>query len=433
MPIASSNTARGKSRSPAPPPPSRSFLPPSHYAAAAGYSSSKSANAPSSLDELSKAEPQANQAVNCSQYDDFMPMSQHSPGTSSPESFSEYKLPKDTRFSFIAEARIISPRNSQREKRQSTLTGLPNIETQLLPSLRDTIDRMTRPPSRPPPSQPNQTDASAHRGRPPDPADVVSVHDPRQMRSHHPTTEVDWMTDAPEITLSSHSNDTPPLVASTPKLKAPSYSALKSSLRTPTPKLPPPDNAITHTPVQHASGGSLRSVKSFLGRKISFTTPPSSPAFVTNRSQTPRKSSLKVCINPSSLYIRCSSSNRLQVRRIHQLPEASTSSTPPYLSHLHNNQQNPTSLWSHQYHLTRRPPNQIRKLGRTSQAYRVLKPGSTRLLSNPRRVRTIRTSRTDTSDTRGTSENSPWQTPKFYHRVPVQKVKWSQGGCGIQV
>jgi hypothetical protein len=294
MPIASSSTARGKSRSPAPPPPPRPFLPPSHYAAAAGYSSSKTAKAPSSLDELNKAEPQTYQAVDYSQYDDFMPISQHSPETSSPDSSSEYKLPKDTRFSFIAEARIISPRSSQREKRQSTLAGLPNIEAQLLPSLRDTIDRMTRSPSRPP-SQQNQTDASAHRGRPPDPADVISVHDPRQMRSH-PAPEIDWMTDAPEITLSSHSNDTPPLVASTPKLKAPSYSALKSSLRTPTPKLPPPDNAITHTPVQHASGGSLRSVKSFLGRKISFTTPPSSPAFMTNRSQTPRKSSLKVCI-----------------------------------------------------------------------------------------------------------------------------------------
>lgn len=299
-----SNAARGKSRSPAPPPPSRPFLPPSHYAAAAGYSSSKPAKAPSSLDELNKAEPQTYQAVDYSQYDNFMPMSQHSPERSSPDSSSEYKLPRDTRFSFIAEARIISPRNSQREKRQSTLTGLPNIETQLLPSLRDTIDRMTRPPSRPPPSQTNQTDASAHRGRPPDPADVISLHDSRQMRSHHPAPEIDWMSDAPEITLSSHSNDTPPLVASTPKLKAPSHSPLKSSLRTPTPKLSPPDNAITHTPVQHASGGSLRSVKSFLGRKISFTTPPSSPAFVTNRSQTPRKSSLKVCImHPLFLFV----------------------------------------------------------------------------------------------------------------------------------
>ena len=315
-----------------PPPPPRSFLPPSHYAAAAGYSSSKPAKAPSSLDELNKAEPQTYQAVDYSQYGDFMPMSQHSPEASSPESSSEYKLPKDTRFSFIAEARIISPRNSQREKRQSTLSGLPNIETQLLPSLRDTIDRMTRPPSRLPPSQPNQTDAnSAHKGRHPDPADVVSVHDPRQMRSHHPTSEVDWMTDAPEITLSSHSNDTPPLVASTPKLKAPSHFALKSSLRTATPKLPPPDNAMAHTPVLAACFWRLHEVcRKFLGRIFSFATPPSLPAFVTNRSQTPRKSSLKVSsiIHPF-FSIRCSSSNRLQVRRIHQLPEVNTNSTPP--------------------------------------------------------------------------------------------------------
>jgi hypothetical protein len=42
----------------------------------------------------------------------------------------------------------LSPKSSIRSRRQSQICGVPLLETQLIPSLRDTIDRMTRLPTR---------------------------------------------------------------------------------------------------------------------------------------------------------------------------------------------------------------------------------------------------------------------------------------------
>ncbi|KAF8870310.1 hypothetical protein CPB85DRAFT_751440 [Mucidula mucida] len=126
---------------PSPRPPN--FLPPSHYAAAGGFAFPQSKNAPTSSADSRDAYPISTEAPD------------------------DVKSGGDKRFTFRS--------NPNRNKRESQLVNLPMVETQLLPSLRDTIDRMTRPPSRVSPStlrvtqprleqSPHRPTTLAHRG-----------------------------------------------------------------------------------------------------------------------------------------------------------------------------------------------------------------------------------------------------------------------------
>ncbi len=108
---------RSKSRSPAPPPESepssrqsRAFLPPSHYAAAAG-------------------------------------LTYHASDTGNPAyATSDIQREARPRTAFDNYGRDYG--NSSASPNGQTQRGIPMLEAQLLPSLRDTISRMTRSPSR---------------------------------------------------------------------------------------------------------------------------------------------------------------------------------------------------------------------------------------------------------------------------------------------
>jgi hypothetical protein len=133
MHLSHSNSGRNKSRSPAPPNspfPSSSrpsnFFPPSHYAAAAGIP--YPTRPPTSQDAMI-SEPSDGKR------DSFVPISYPSQSLSSDSSF-EFKATSLPQYS-------TSP-STPKSKR---LGNIPHLETLLIPSLRDTIDRMTRPPS----------------------------------------------------------------------------------------------------------------------------------------------------------------------------------------------------------------------------------------------------------------------------------------------
>ncbi|KAF9018361.1 hypothetical protein BDZ89DRAFT_351280 [Hymenopellis radicata] len=172
---------------PSPRPPK--FLPPSHYAAAGGFAFPQTKKAHSSSADSR----------------DAYPISTETPD--------DVKSGGDKRFTFRS--------NASRNKRESQLVNLPMVETQLLPSLRDTIDRMTRPPSRASPStlkvaQPRleQSPSHADYSRSPRPRTPLT---PKPSASHPPPEE-------------------PPSTPRTPK------SVLKSALRAPTPKVSEPSS-----------------------------------------------------------------------------------------------------------------------------------------------------------------------------------------------
>ncbi|KAK7028337.1 DH domain-containing protein [Favolaschia claudopus] len=146
MRLARANTTtRNKSRSPLPQSPRpQTFLPPSHYAEAGGLSprprdpnDSQASNSDSGTysDYYNPLDERRSSA--------FMPIS-----SNSDSSFEFRETPKPVehnRFSVAHGSK--TPRNSS--KRESHMKNLPLVEAQLLPSLRDTIHRMTQPPSRP--------------------------------------------------------------------------------------------------------------------------------------------------------------------------------------------------------------------------------------------------------------------------------------------
>ncbi|KAK0452990.1 uncharacterized protein EV420DRAFT_1557910 [Desarmillaria tabescens] len=241
MPLSRSNT-RAQSPScypPSPRPPN--FLPPSHYAAAGGFSFLSRHAQQSSTESDGVYRP----VEAPSSPDIYMPVSQ----PDSDSSF-EFQPRSDKRFTMMSS-------KNKFNKRESQMVNLPLVETQLLPSLRDTIDKMTRPPSRA---------ATSHTTPSPAQLSVKSFHVDRML--------------SPSITPSSPRSPRPvtpqppcpePIEEPmTPKAKP----ALKSALRAPTPKLFPPktpDNAESSSPGSFTGASALRSVRSLLRRKSSTT------------------------------------------------------------------------------------------------------------------------------------------------------------------
>jgi len=148
MPLARTLTARSKSRSPIPPTTKApNYLPPSHYAAAAGIAYTSSLRSESSESSNSTHFPASDDIPPDVEYESpFMPVSYAPESETTSVSSFEFKSANHLQF-----GRISTSLNS--EKRQSRIEDL---ETQLLPSLRDTIDRMTR--------SPYQLDSGSHLG-----------------------------------------------------------------------------------------------------------------------------------------------------------------------------------------------------------------------------------------------------------------------------
>ncbi|KAG6917414.1 hypothetical protein DXG01_002683 [Tephrocybe rancida] len=133
MPLVRSNTGRSQTRSPLPTlSTSRQFLPPSHYAAAAGitYDDNKhitTYNKGDSKDHYGRT---------------FMPAYPYEADSASESSFEFKSNPSNE-----DKPPPFPSRSNRRSRRESLLNDLPQLEANLLPSLRDTIDRMTKSPA----------------------------------------------------------------------------------------------------------------------------------------------------------------------------------------------------------------------------------------------------------------------------------------------
>jgi len=287
-PIARSNTTRNKPRSPAPPLPAtpRPFLPPSHYAAAGGFSTS-SLNRPSEQN-IDAIDPKSHRR-------DHGPRiySKNAAPTSRTPQFSDSELSSEIN----SDSELPSPRTNSNLRRETPRAGIPDLETQLLPSLRDTIDRMTRPPSASFNSVPVYLDDGQrehHKQRrriSPEPMTTPTQHNintkSANLLSKHRYSPIANELTTPNLSRIYSNQSAPPTGGHPARAKTPVKSALKSSLRSPTPKLFTPDTSAA-TPSMPTP--SFKSVKNLLSRKNSGIRESS------NADKVSRKWSLKVLV-----------------------------------------------------------------------------------------------------------------------------------------
>ncbi|KAF9466836.1 hypothetical protein BDZ94DRAFT_1250917 [Collybia nuda] len=282
MPIARSNTARNRSHSPLPPPSNgystftRPFLPPSYYAAAAGisFSNSEKSSSRSEHSEFSEATPSISSKDGSGDpqvyHNTFMPVSYASESGATSDSSFEFRPSIGSQYSTSGGDRYISSSKTPvRSNRQSHITGLPQLETHLLPSLRDTIDRMTRTPSYTGPS--SSPSGSTRLESLKTTESVLSMNTSPHPPSHSALVDdIAIMSRLPGSLHRSQPHLTTPVEPATPRLKTPMKSALKSALRAPTPRLFSNPSLGTEAVVHTPSGGvSLKSVRSMLSRKAS--------------------------------------------------------------------------------------------------------------------------------------------------------------------
>lgn len=217
----------------------RPFLPPSYYAAAGGIPyPRKQTNTPSSE---SWTHEQERKAGNRTQ------RPRHHPSESSIESRNREPLRHVSGPSASSSANSNAPST----RRQ----GLPNLETDLLPSLQSTVHRMTRPPSR----------------LAEDEMDHYEANQAPKKASNHSMKASSSSRDAHTVKHQDASRS-----------RIPQKSALKSALRSPAPKPSPSAGEPQPSSFQQANSphrNSLRSVKSLLSRKLGNpSTPNASPA-----------------------------------------------------------------------------------------------------------------------------------------------------------
>jgi len=280
MPIARSGTIRAKS--PRSPGPTRTplassapkFMPPSHYAAAGGYKTRI-----------------------ISQEDGYQNDKSSFP-VQTPRSIPRVHLSSDSGSSVLSNTEEHAPDLTQLKGLQ---TGIPGLEAQLLPSLRDTIDRMTGAPSRTYTSGKDRItrekwenkgvtlrESSGRWAATPTLIEPKSRHaaardSPSSRRAANDTPTLSY----PHSQQSTPIPDTPVY-----RSKTPVKSALKSSLKSPATKSSntTDNNASSFSPVPTSS---LKTMKSLLTRKCSgrlmspFTSNKVSPG-----------SSVKVWISP---------------------------------------------------------------------------------------------------------------------------------------
>ncbi|KDR73011.1 hypothetical protein GALMADRAFT_745308 [Galerina marginata CBS 339.88] len=273
MPVSRANTMRNKSRSPAnplTPNPStpRPFLPPSHYAAAGGLTTQN--HSVNDHGEPSRAKKSRSTQVN--------PTKKHFPNVTEALPCPD---PSSSESSLVSVADNQLLASNKLSKHQRTQSGFLELEAQLLPSLRDTIDRMTRVPLRastPFKTGAGNTEFSGRRNRDtarqisPEPRTTATStsNEARRARSkssprYSPSNDALKTPNIPHI----YSNETTPIIGKpSSQLKTPTRSVLKSSLRSPAPSSPQPSGPSNSPSV---TGSSLRTMKSLLTRKYSET------------------------------------------------------------------------------------------------------------------------------------------------------------------
>ncbi|KAF8063386.1 hypothetical protein FPV67DRAFT_1782886 [Lyophyllum atratum] len=297
------HTGRSKSRSPLPPSTykvslsPRPFLPPSHYAAAAGITYGQETE-PYEDDESKQS-----RRPNDQYSSEFMPVTYPSDAESTSDSSFESK-PKSP-----GEARHTAPtKASRRGRRQSLINDLPQLEANLLPSLRDTIHRMTRSPSRGgATANPGNISylgvpglsGGARSSRSPSPSGLSNHNSSvTSYLEEYPTSGV--ITPEPEPLHTNESAFVTSANVLTPRKNIPTKQSLKSSLRPPTPKLL--SKTSYHSP--STSTVSSKSVRSILKKTSTHNFPTSTdPA----ASGTTRKSSMDQGPKPFAANLRARS------------------------------------------------------------------------------------------------------------------------------
>lgn len=256
-----SGPSRAASRSPRP------FFPPSHYAEAGGYTTPKKQTLPANLN------PDAD--IHFSPGDAFIPVSYAADNGGLSDSSFEYKNNHSGRVQ-LGEIDMNTQLKSEARVRRLSQLNLPLVEPSLCPSLRDTIDKMTRPPSRSP--------SSAHLDQPKPTQDrAPSPHPPYSPSSSK------FSGRSPRVpAISQPSTPNPNSMDAKSRPAPPTKSALKSALRAPTPKLFSPKSDAGELPQSASPSGALKSVKSLLRRKSS------SSSSTSNMDAPPRPP--KVCI-----------------------------------------------------------------------------------------------------------------------------------------
>jgi len=237
------------------------FQPPSYYAAANGLPYVRTRTP---LPENSSiATPSVDQRPDAVHYERFMPIS-YLPDPSPSDSSLEFR-PTETH----ATTGSSTTKSANRGKRQSQIAGLPQIEAQLLPSLRDTINKMTRPSRLAPPVTIVAEASTSRRAG-------------RYQRHEHGAHHSDFSSNAHDRNIPSRprrvlspktfdppDNDSPKMIA-TPVLPPVNPEqkpfSCESNQDTPRPDSVPSEKASLATPT-------LRSVKSLLTRKLSTNSP----------------------------------------------------------------------------------------------------------------------------------------------------------------
>lgn len=188
------------------------------------------------------------------QYQDFVPVSYQPDSSASDLSLDARKRPKERHNASPMRSKLpLSPKSTIGTKHKSQICGVPLLETQLIPSLRDTVDRMTRPPTRVATSTPSPgPPAQEHRK---EDSLNTNLRSPN-FQSNSPLPPNTGSVHNVEMTVS-HSRLAP--------------KTLKSVLRSPkTPKA-----AATAASPPSQSSPALRSMRSILGKKLK-TPPPAS-------------------------------------------------------------------------------------------------------------------------------------------------------------
>nr|GAT46209.1 predicted protein [Mycena chlorophos] len=180
MPLNGSFRSKSRSPHPASPRPA-TFLPPSHYAEAGGLT-------PRRQDSSDSHSP-----VESSRRSAFTPIASNS---NSSFEFTANSRPVEKKRMSVASAKHTpiahnkkrELRDRERDLEQGPLTNLPLVEAQLLPSLRDTIDRMTRPPTKPITSSP--AESNVIECAPPSPAPLSPPSKPLKSALRSPTPKL---------------------------------------------------------------------------------------------------------------------------------------------------------------------------------------------------------------------------------------------------
>lgn len=242
----------------------KGFHPPSYYAAAAGLTHQHPENDKSG-ETSTRRTTAADQSV-AEHHDLYVPASMPTAQLPPSSSASSTEPGLVSRMSFLN--RRLSKSNgtsSKSSKRKSQLADLPLVEAQLVPSLRDTIDRMTNSPNsqaQPPIIFPSTSQQNSH-----DPLPSSSQHPP--LPSTPPTRQCPPIKTAPTTPTSiprfpnvlESSRIPTPMTKTRSNLK-PALKNVNASTNAPT-----SGQGGQSSPTKASPSRSLRSVRGILGRK----------------------------------------------------------------------------------------------------------------------------------------------------------------------